>query len=184
MPQTPWSYLVFSMFLCYRESYKPCLQILTEPHIQYFLASLRVLKPLCLCTHWAITEYLSKDFAVYDDARMFSVAVGQMLLLLSFMIINICWRFDLVWIYEIFLLWKANGVAVTETDPTMLLFLFFLFIFKSMVFVNSPAASHNSGTEKKNSIDPSCPSPRWVSNAYKEAQSCSPTDCPTDKGMD
>lgn len=142
MPQTPWSYLVFSMFLCYQESYKPCLQILTEPHIQYFLASLRVLKPLCLCTHWAITEYLSKDFAVYDDARMFSVAVGQMLLLLSFMIINICWRFDLVWIYDIFLLWKANvGVAVTETDPTMLLFLFLLFIFKSMFFVNSPSAS-------------------------------------------
>lgn len=169
MPQTPWSYLVFSMFLCYQESYKPCLQILTEPHIQYFLESLRVLKSLCLCTHWATTEYLSKDFAVYDDARMFSVAVDLMLLLLSFMIINICWRFDLVWIMIFFCYGRQVLVLLSLKQIPLCCFFYFFFIFLRVWFLLTVLQlQHNSGTEKKTTIDPSCPSPHWVSNAHKE----------------
>lgn len=157
--------------------------MLTDPYIQYILEPLRVLQPLCLCTCWAINDYLSKDFAVYDDARMIFVAMDQMLLLLSFMI-NICWKFDLVWIMIFSYCRRQMLVLLSLKQIRLRCFFYFFFFLRVWVLLRVLQLKHTSGTEKKTPLTHLVQVPTESAMLTKRAQSCSPPDCPTDKGMD
>lgn len=124
---------------------------LTTPTSMYWPIHKWIAKQRCYCIWWC-----KEVFCRYGTEPASALFYDKCLLKVWFGLDN-----------AILLLQKANAcITVSETDSTMLLFLFFFL--PEYGFTNSPATSTQFRHLKKTTIPPSCPRPHWVSTVHKQ----------------
>lgn len=102
---------------------------------------------------------------------MFCVAMDQMLLLLSFMI-NICWKFDLVWVMIFFYCRREMLVLLSLKQIRLCCFFYFFFLLRVWFLLTVLQLQHNSGTDKKPPLPHLVQVPTELAILTKKAQSC------------